>query len=230
MSIVFNVTVHIHNFNDNDWMLSLTTYFNAILLFMAYCDSDNGFSRRNTAYCLALIDFCGVAFWQATTNRVFSTKFTGRTFMLFCEMCFLVLERLAYTLNTNVLKPTRDANRGTLRGNVPMETPLRDTFRGNGLTKDSFRGTFLNNVRTQISSRVTLQDNRIFYHGLTLLMSLLLVTLLFPLSVEMPVVFRSVMKNTILRGMFFSLDSIVVYAVSFLAENERKTRGMIWLV
>ena len=202
MSRVLNLNITILNINNGQWaMLSLTTYLNMILLFMAYCDSEKVFSRVRIVRCLALVDFLGAVLSQVIPNCILSRYFNGCSNMLPCEVCFLVFERLAFNINTNFLKLT--------------QTTLCDTFRGNVLTQTSFRDTF---------------QNTVFYHGLTLLLSLVLVTLFFPNSIEMPLVFHSVIKNTLLRGVFFTLDGMVIYGVHVLARKDEEKRGMIWQV
>ena len=185
MCPILNVTVTIFNINNgHQTWLSLTTYLNVILLFMAFCDSNAVFSRTRIARCLALIDFFGALLSQLTPDCILSRYFNGCSVLLPYEICFLVLERLAFHANTNLLRLTQATFRNTLRDNV-------------------------------------------FYHGLSLLLSLVLVSVLFRGSVEMPLVFRAVMRNTLLRGVFFYLDGFAIYSVNVLAPREERKQGQI---
>ena len=188
MSHFFNVSITFFNVDSyHRTMLSLATYLNIILLFMAYCDTDKLFSRTKVARCLALVDFCGALFSQVTPNAILSRTFDGWSAVLSYEICFLLFERLMFNVNTNLLKLTQNRLSTAFQNGLPARNSFRDTLRDN-----------------------------VFYHGLTLLLSLVLVTLLFPDSVPMPLVFRSVMRDTLLRGVFFFLDGVVIYSVNAL--------------
>ena len=173
--------------NHQDTMVCLTTYLNLILLFMAFSDSERAFSRTKVARCLALVDFSGAVLSQLTPNVILTRNFDGVSVLLPYEMCFLIFECLAFNVNTKLLK----------------------------LTQTTFRGSFQDGVSAQVSFRGMLRDN-VFYHGVILLLSLVLVTLFFPVSLPMPLIFQAVMKSTLLRGVFFSLDGVMIYAVHAL--------------
>lgn len=213
-----------------------------VLLLMAYCDSDRTFSRTKITRYVAFVDFSGAVLSQLTPHCLQSSNFSGCSIMLPCEICFLLLERLAYNVNMNFLKLTRDSIRDTFRRNVPAKIPshcvpgdnvltqtsFRDTLRGNVLTQTPFCDTLRGNVLMQSIFRDVFRDN-VFYHGLTLIMSLILVTAFFPSSLQMPIMFHAVIKNTLFRGVFYSLDGIVIYGVNVLCKDgDKRRRTVVW--
>ena len=229
MSRVFSINVSVFDVsNDYLMMVSLTYYLNMVLLFMSYCDSDKIFSRTKITRYLAFVDFSGAVLSQLTTNCLQSRNFTGCSIMLPCEVCFLLLERLAYSVNTNFLKLTYDSIRDTLRSNVLVKIPFHDELGANVLTQNSFRDMLRGNVLMQSIFRDVFRDN-VFYHGLTLIMSLILVTVFFPSSLQMSILFHAVIKNTLFRGVFYSLDGIVIYGVNVLCDDKRR-RTVVWEV
>ena len=174
-------------FDDYWTMVSLTTYLNAILLFMAYSDHERVLSRNKTVLLLALVDFIGALASQISPDCILNGNLVGCSVMLPYELFFLVCERLAFCVNTHLLKKSR----------------------GNELTRSS-------------------SQHDVFFHGVTLLLSLIMVTVFFPGYWAMRLVFHSVIRNTLLRAIFFLLDGILVYCVNAFAPDEHK-KGRIMI-
>ena len=229
MSCFFNINLSIFEVNnDHLVMVSLTSYLNMVLLFMAYCDSDKTFSRTKITRILAFVDFSGAVLSQLTPNCLQSRNFVGCSIMLPFEILLLLLERLAHNLNLNFLKLTQDSIRDTLRGNVAGKIPFHYKSEANVLAQNSFRDTLRGNVLVQSIFRDVFRDDA-FYHGLTLMISLILVTVIFPSSLQMSLLFNTVVKNTLFRGVFYTLDGIVIYAVNVLCQNDnQKRRNVVW--
>lgn len=211
MSRFLTMQLVIYDVESDDWtLLSITTYLDMILLFMAYCDLDNTLARSTVVRCLALIDFLGTLLAQLNPSCNLSSLCHECPVMLVYEMCFLFFERLAYNMNTKLLTLSQSTSRDMIIGR-------------NMLTKPSF-------APIQTLFRVRLQKN-MFYHGLTLLLSHLLMTILYPSAVQIriPLVFYVVIKKTLFRGMFFVLDGVVIYAINLRACNEDK-QSIVWEV
>ena len=229
MSCVFSINLSIFEVNnDHLVMVPLTSYLNMVLLFMAYCDSDKTFSRTKITRYLAFVDFSGAVLSQLTPNCLQSRNFVGCSIMLPFEILLLLLERLAHNLNMNFLKLTQDSIRDTLRANVPEKIPFHYKSEVNVFAQNSFRDTLRGNVLVPGIFRDVFRDN-VFYHGLTLMISLILVTVIFPSSLQMSLLFNAVVKNTLFRGVFYTLDGIVIYAVNVLCQKDNeKRRNMFW--
>ena len=173
--------------------MSLTTYLNILLLFLAYCDSGKTVSGTRVVMCLSVLDFIGAVLGPFTpccnTFAKELKNFEKCSYLLTpYEIVLLVLGMLAYTVNVHMMKLTK------------------------AISPKMFKTTC------------------VFYHCLALIFSLVLVTTLVPVDLTIPVLYRSIIHNTKLRGVFFLLDGTIVYGAGIMHIDGQKQYDKIWYV
>ena len=91
--------------------------------------------------------------------------------------------------------------------------------------------SLLNSSNVGLTDSATPRKKEIFCHCLSLILSLVLVPVAIPYDATMPLLLRSVIRNTQLRSVFFLLDGFIVYCGAKVMEHsEGNESHMIWNV
>lgn len=185
---------------DSLTLLSLTTHLNAILLFITFCDPDKSVSRVWIPFLLAVVDLAGVLISLILSHSTPNEDNPKFSVLFFCQIFFLALDYLAFLLNWMILKRVNQTIR-EFTSNPPVT--ICSTSRLKQLP-------YGNLVYTNISC--VDKRNVSYYHGLSLLVTLIMISF-FPFSVNfvpLPLIYHAVMRNTLLRTIFYCLDGVVI--------------------